>query len=57
MKNPMIIPQIRPTMAAIGIEVAGCPKETPPTKMTASMPKGKCEGEVSLYFCISREGA
>jgi len=27
-----------PTMAAIGIEVAGWPRETPPTKTTASKP-------------------
>ncbi len=36
-----MIPQARPTMAAIGIEVAGWPRETPPTKMTASIPSRK----------------
>lgn len=31
-------PQMRPTMVASGMDVAGWPRETPPTKMTASMP-------------------
>jgi len=38
MTSPQTTPQINPTMAAIGMEVAGWPKETPPTKITASTP-------------------
>jgi len=38
MMKPMMNPQRRPTMVAIGIEVAGWPNETPPTKITASKP-------------------
>lgn len=31
-------PQMRPTMAASGMEVAGWPSDTPPTNTTASIP-------------------
>ncbi len=41
MRYPQIRPQTRPTMVAIGIDVAGCPSDTPPTNTTASIPSRK----------------
>jgi hypothetical protein len=35
---PTQTPQTMPTIAARGMEVAGSPRETPPTNTTASMP-------------------
>ena len=37
---PHARPLMMPTMVAMGIEVAGSPRATPPTKMTASRPVG-----------------
>lgn len=39
MTNPMMRPTMMPTMAASGMAVAAWPKDTPPTKTTASRPK------------------
>lgn len=35
---PHTMPLMMPTMAAMGIDVAGCASATPPTKTTASRP-------------------
>jgi hypothetical protein len=47
MTKPIMKPQMSPTMVAIGIDDAGCPRDTPPTKTTASRPIGHKHGTSS----------
>lgn len=48
MRKPQARPQMRPMMAARGIDVAGCPRETPPTKTTASIPEDNTVGKYAI---------